>query len=308
MRTLVKAFLPIDITDDMLLSSTIPEPHPDEPEWDSAVTYAEGASVSVITTNNHLVYESLQSGNTNHPPATSDTWWILRSYTNRFRMFNWYQGRPSVGQSPMTVVIRPKKRINALVLEGLKTSGLEVVIRNGIDGPVAFTIHAWLLSRQVSSFYDFFFAPFTHEKIVSTFAIPPIPDPVISVTLSDQSGVCELGRFGVGFAIGIGEVEWNTVSEDGAYSDIEFDKSGWPTLKPTKSLSTLDMKLDLEAIRINAVTQFKKSIEGKPVFWSAMESLEAYRQMHVKVAVPEKFIITSENHKQATVDLRLKGI
>lgn len=309
MTTPVKAFLPIDITDDMLISSTIAEPDASEPEWDSTTTFSEGALCSVITANSHLVYESLQAGNLNHiPDKTLKTWWILKSYTNRFRMFNWYQGNPSSGQSPMTVVIRPKRRINALVLEGLKAAGLEVSIRNGIDGPVVYTIDGWLLSRNVSTFYEYFYAPFVYDRIVSAFDIPPIPDPVISVTLTDPSGICEIGRFGVGLSMDIGIVDWNSVSEDGSYSDVTFDSSGWPTLTPNEGASSLDMQIELDANRVNSVAQFKKMIKNKPVFWSAMEQVGSYSQMHVMIGIPERFRIIPQNHKTANIDLRLIGI
>ncbi len=308
MKNQVKAFLPVDITDAMLVNSTIAEPDVNEPEWDSTTTFAEDALVSVITADSHLVYQSLQAGNLNHPPATSSTWWILKSNTNRFRMFNWYQGSPSVGQSPMTVVIRPGKRINAMVLEGLKASGIEVSIRDGLSGPVVYTIDGWLLSRHVSTFYEYFYAPFVYDRIVSAFDIPPVPDPVITVTLTDSSGLCELGRFGVGLAMGIGYVDWDSVSEDGSYSEIDYDKSGMPTLRPNIAPASLEMQLELDVSRINAVAQFKKNINGKPVFWSAMEQIEAYSQMHVMVGIPERFRITSDNHKFARVDLRLIGI
>lgn len=316
MRTQVKAFLPIDITDDLLISSSIPEPDPDEPLWDTTTPFAEGAWCSVISANSHLVFESLIAGNVNNDPLKTNTdvvpastaKWIKRSYTNRFRMFNWYQGNPSRGQSPLTVVIRPKRRINALVLDGIKASVLELTIKNGMDGPEIFTMDGWLLSRHASTFYEYCYAPFVYDSVVSSFEIPPIPDPVISVTLTDPSGICELRRFGVGLATEIGMIDWNSVSEDNSYSDIEFDSSGWPTLKPNEAPSSLEMQLELDAPRVNAVAQFKKTIKNKPVFWSAMEQVDAYSQMHVMVGIPERFRIIPQNHKIANVDLRLIGI
>lgn len=72
----MKAFIPIDITDARFVSSTIAEPDVSEPAWSSGTTYAEFDQVSVISADTHDVYESLQSSNLNHNPATSPTYWI----------------------------------------------------------------------------------------------------------------------------------------------------------------------------------------------------------------------------------------
>ena len=116
----MKAFIPFVITDDMLISSSIAEPDTAEPAYDTAVTYAEFAQVSDIGTNKHDVYESLVSGNLNNP-LSDKTKWILKGKTNRWRMFDYSQGNPSVAASPLTVVLRPGKRIDSFALE-LKAS------------------------------------------------------------------------------------------------------------------------------------------------------------------------------------------
>lgn len=156
--TNVKAFIPIDITDARFVSSTIAEPDITEPAWNSGTTYAEFATVSVITTDSHLLYESLQSTNLNKPPATSPEWWILKSNTNRFRMFDWNQGTGSVGDSPLTTVIRPGKRINAVMLEGLKAATAELTVQDGIGGPVVLSIEKDLLARHATTPFEYCFA------------------------------------------------------------------------------------------------------------------------------------------------------
>lgn len=310
MKTQVKAFVPFEIQDIHLVSSTIPEPHPDEPEFVLGNTFNEFSLASVINPNSHLVYESLQSGNTGKQPGTAAAkdWWLKKSYTNRWRMFDLYSTQPSFGQSPTTVVIRPGRRINAIVMVGIKATLLELVVRDGLNGPIIYTFDAYMLSRQGFGWYGFLYAPFVYDRTVSTFNIPPVSDPVIEITLQDPSGICEIGRFGTGMSVDIGEVEWNTVSDDGSYSDIKIDSSGWTTLEPVEGPSELQMTLEIDANKANAVMQFKRLSKNKLVMWSAMEGIESYRQMHVIVATPETFKISTKNHRKASIDLSLIGI
>lgn len=302
----VKAFLPIDITDAMLVSSSIVEPSASEPAW-VAGTYAEFARVSVIDTNSHLVYESLVGGNADNPSTLPRTKWILKSYTNRFRMFEWNRGLPSVGGSPLTTTIRPGKRINAVVLIGIKAAVAEVTVQNGIGGDIVYSMTDDLLARHAMTAYEIAFTPFIYDTVFATFDIPPVGDPVITVRLTHPDGVCELGRFAIGMATDLGEVEWNTVAEDENYSEITYD-AGKAVFDPVPSMPGLEMQLAIDANRVNRALQFKGMANGKAVVWSAMHNIDAYRQMHVLIGPYQRFKFTTLNHKESAINLKIRGI
>ncbi len=305
----MKAFIPIDITDAMLVSSTVAEPDAEEPSYNAATTYAEFAQASVITANSHLVYESLVSGNVGNP-VTDETKWILKGKTNRYRMFDWNQGNPSVGASPMTVVIRPGKRISAIMLEGLKASTVDITITDGIGGPVAFTLDGYLLVRQVTTYYEYFFAPFVYDKVVATFEVPPVTDPVITVTLTDPSGVIEVSRFATGLDTYLGAVEKsNPVVDSDNYSEITYDPFGHATLNPIPSIPTTDQKLFCKSSRLNVVRQFKDQANAKAVVWSGLDDIEHdYQEALVLIGVYQNFQIDLSDPNYPVINLTLKGI
>lgn len=309
MKSDLKAYIPIEITDERFVSSTIPEPYDDEPLWNSATTYVEFQKVSVITANSHLVYEALNlTGNLNKPPATSPTFWALRGKTMRHRMFDWNQGEVSIGKSPLTVVIRPRQRISSITLFGVKASVLELVVTDGIGGPIVYTLDAQLLSRYVTNYYEYFFSEFIYDTVISTSNVPPVADPVVSVTLYDPSGWCEPGRFAVGMHTDLGEVDWESVFEEENYSEITRDAFGRVTLNPIPSIPTLEMVVGANAHDTNRVIQFKRMTDAKVAVWSALQSVEAYRQMHVLIGIHKRFKITPKNHKTAQIDLKLEGV
>ncbi|SFN10092.1 hypothetical protein, partial [Nitrosomonas communis] len=161
----MKAFIPIDITDARFVSSTIAEPAAAEPAWNSGTTYAQDAEVSVITTDSHLVYKSLVAGNNNNPPASSPDKWFLKGYTNRFRMFDWNQGNPSKGLSPVTVTVKPGRRINAVMLEGLRAATVAITVQDGVGEPTVLTINKDLLNRHATTPYEWCFSPFVYDKV-----------------------------------------------------------------------------------------------------------------------------------------------
>lgn len=305
----MKSYIPIDITDDRLVSSSIDEPDMSEPGYSPTATYAKFGQVSVVDVDTHLVYESLVDANLGNPPETSPTKWVLRSYTNRFRMFEWNQGEPSVGQSPLSVVIRPGKRIDAVTLEGLKAATLDLTIRNGVDGPVVFTLDGYLLNRNINSFVEFFYSPFVRTKIVSTFAVPQVPDPVIYLTLSDPSGTVELSRFAVGQSTHLGNVQWSPLSTSENYSKVTWNDFGRATLKPIPSLPKTEQTIIFNANRINAIRQYKQDTDAKAAVWSALDDIDGpYTESLVVIGVHQNFDIDISSVEESKIDLSLKGV
>ena len=68
---------PLEITDSILTSSTVSEPHAPS-NYNSGTTYAKGAFVTDAAT--LVVYESQQSSNTGNTPASSPLWWEAVGY------------------------------------------------------------------------------------------------------------------------------------------------------------------------------------------------------------------------------------
>lgn len=303
----VKAFIPIDITDARFISSTIPEPAAGEPIFVSGDIHNEFDKVSVVAANSHLLYESLINGNTGNTPTTSPAAWILKSYTNRFRMFEWNNGLPSTGASPLTTVIRPVSRINSVVLLGVRATTAVITVQDGIGGPVVFSLNKNLLARNATTAYEMGYAPFVYDNVLATFDIPPVPDPVITITLTDPSGTCDVGRFTTGMAVDMGEVDWGTVREDENYSSITYE-AGYAKFDPVPNIPVLELPIEIDVVRLNRARQFKEQANGKAVVWSAMSDIENLREMHVLIGPYQRFRISTLNHRLAKIDLTIKGI
>ena len=312
----MKAYIPIDITDEMLVSSSIAEPDVNEPLYDPEETYAEFDQVSVISKNSHQVFESLADNNLGNDPLTTNSdvlqenaKWILRGNTNRFRMFDWNQGDPSVSTSPMTIVIRPRDLIDAIMLDGLKATLLELTVKNGIDGDDVYTLDADLRERNATHFDEYFFEPFVQVKKLVTFKVPPVGDPVIYITLSDPSGIVELSRLAVGLSTYLGPIEWNPISDTDNFSEIEWDELGRAKLTPVPSIPLAEVKLQPNANKTNTIRQFKELANAKAAVWSALDDLDSpYRESLIIFGVYENFRIDISNKAFTTIDLSLKGI
>lgn len=304
----MRAFIPFEITDAMLINSSLDEPSATEPLYNANASYALSAEVSKIEENSHLVYKSLIDNNLGNP-VTDATKWKLKGKTNRHRMFDYNQGNPSVGQSPMTVVLRPGKRIDAIALD-LKATELDITVRNGIDGPVIYTMDGYLLERNVTSWSEFFFAPFVYRKLVTTFNIPPAPDPVVYLTLRDSSGKVEVSRFAIGQSVYLGEIQdTDPIVDTNNYSQITTDDFGTTTFVPVPSKPKADLTVFAPASKTGLISQFKKDSEAKIVVWSGLDDTDnPYAQSLIMFAFHRGFPIDPGDRNIVVVKLSLMGV
>ena len=120
-----------------LVSSSIAET--DHAEWSAGAAYDVGDRRIVVA--EHRVYESLQAGNTAHPPATSPDWWADVGPTNRWAMFDMASSVGSSASTSMSVVILTGA-INdvsfvGLAAEAITITGAGVSVSRPVPVPTA---------------------------------------------------------------------------------------------------------------------------------------------------------------------------
>lgn len=313
----MRGTIPYTITDDMIISSSIAEPAENEPTWDPDATYDEFALVSVVTENSHLVYESLVSDNSGHNPQLTNTdvvpiisnaKWKYKYRTNRHRMFDYIKGEVSKSTSPCKIILRPKKRVDTVSFFDLKASDLDITVRNHGDASAIYTLDGFLLERNVTSIYEYFFSPFVNVKKVATFNIPPIPDPVIEITLSDTSGAVEVGRLAIGQSTYLGEIQWNPVVDSDNYSKINWDEFGRAELIPIPSVPSNQQKVLVDAHRLNLVREFREQTNAVPVVWSGLDDMDYhYTESLLIFGIYDSFQIVEVNNGFSELNLSIKG-
>lgn len=302
----MRATIPIEVTDSMIVSSTIPEPFIDEPEYSSATTYAVDAKVTV----GHDVYVSLESGNTGNNPLTSSKWkYIYKS--NKYRMFDFKSGIPSsVSDSSMMLVIRPGKRIDSIILGGLKADRAEIIVKRSDTNEVVYELDVTLRKRNVTTWWEYLFAEFEQQRILSTYQIPPIADPIVQITLYSNSQSIEIERLGFGLSFYLGAVQKvSPIVDTEDFSIIQRDSFGRATLEPRPGIPTAKVKIATRANRLNAVLDFKLKSGGKIVAWSGLDDIvHNYSEPLAFFGFHQEFTADLSDEGFAQIDLFLEGV
>lgn len=243
-----------------------------ETAYNAGSTYAEGDTVSSTAT--HRVYESLQAGNVGNPlpiaPETATDYWLDIGPTNRWRMFDLYRNTQVVGPSPLTVVLTPEARVDSIGLTDLDATS--VTVSMVVSAVTVYTRTIDLSSRDVASWYEFFFAPFNTKTAVALFDLPPYyTGAVITVAVTNGGGNVRVGGLTLGLWKYLGLTERDVGFRRAQFSKITRDEFAVATLVPRPSIPTTEQRLLVNAASVRAVDNTLVDLDAVPALYSALD-------------------------------------
>lgn len=192
---------PITVTPAMLIDSSVPDAA--KPAWVAETDYLVGVQVSYLG----IDYESVEAPNVGNVPSTSPLYWAATGPSNRWRMFDPFGEIKTVSAGPLVVKIRPGTRIDSMALRGLRATSVDIVIREGEGGDVIFELTKDLGRTGVTSWYQYFFEPFTLLEAFIVTGIPMSRQAVITVTINGGDTVA-ISDLVIGMAADIGKAEY----------------------------------------------------------------------------------------------------
>lgn len=214
----------INVTSGMMTSSSIPET--DAPPWESAATYVQGERVR----QNHRVYESVQSGNTNHDPSAdvTRTWWVDVGATNRWRAFDQLlTPLATLSTGNINYVITLTSRIDSIAMFGLIGSDVRIVTKDGLGVTQYDKTFPLASTRTITGWWDYFFEPFTTTPSLIAWDVPAFTGWTVDITISG-AGTRAVGEILLGTNITLGDTLVDTTLGVQDFSIKERDQwGGW---------------------------------------------------------------------------------
>lgn len=198
--------VPTQVTDAMLVSSSVPEPDTgDGTLWNNATTYAKDALVYI----NHRRYQSVIAGNAGRNPITDTTQpagWVYLGPTNRWAAFDDEIGTITSGTSPVTIVLRPGGVAGVALFE-LDAESARVTLKDTTGGTIVYQEDIDLDGSIIYDIYDWFFAENEQMRDVVLTDIPgSYTDGELTLELFG-TGTASIGVFLLGSVVDIGETQ-----------------------------------------------------------------------------------------------------
>jgi len=290
-----------------------------ETAYNAATTYALGDTVSSATS--HRCYESLAAGNVGNPlpvlPETVTTKWLDVGPTNRYAMFDLSRNTQTVTASPLTVVIAPGQRVNAVGLAGLSANQVQIsatsVMGGGTVYPNAYSKSPTgifdLNTRIVNDGYDYCFEPFSTRPSMTIFDIPPFSDIIITVTITATSGNVKCGALVCGTYIYIGDVQYGATNDGLNFSSVTRDTFGNATLIPRRTIPKTVQTLRVSSGRVNRCKEARVLLNAVPALWTGFDDNESeWFDMLTILGIYTQFEISQVRDGMAEINLSLEEI
>lgn len=276
-------------------------------EWDAATTYSLGQRVtSSVFGDRTRTYESIQAGNLNHH-ATDPAWWLDIGPNNRWAMFDQVIGSKTVANDEIKVSFRSLGlpgsfevgRVDSVALLNVSATSAQIV---SYDYRTATTVYDQTFSlidgSGITDWYAYFYEDATYLRELIVLDLPPVSNPLITITLANPGGEVsigaviagqqrDLGGTQYGASIGITDYSKKEADEFGGYSIVEraFSKRGRFTVMT-------------ENERVPALIDLAAQYRATPVVWVGSDAMAFtalygfYKDFNVEIAYPTMSVCT----------------
>ena len=298
-----------------LTSSTVAEPDltrtPPEATWVAATSYTVGQQVIRATT--HMVYENILAGVNATLPETdaalaTPTRWVRKGATNRYAMLDTIRNSKTTTASPLTVVLTPGVRIDAIGLAGMSADSVTISMTS--NAATVYTVTKNLSTREILNWYDYFFDPFTTQPSLAYFNLPPYTNGIITITLTATSGTVSLGAIVIGSQTYVGQIQYNAVSDEQNFSRIDRLFDGTASLLQRRSIPKIKANVWSEKNNTNKIRALRTKLNAVPAFWSGLDDLstDGYFEALLIVGIYKQFEIDLTSPAHTIVNIEIEEI
>jgi hypothetical protein len=288
-----------DMLGDMV-TSTVAEPDTGEVLWNAANSYA--IDDVVIRTTTHKKYINIQAGvNATLPEVDAaldePTRWIETGSTNRFAMFDTLRNTQTETTSPLSVVLVPGNRVNSIGILAMEAEEITIRVANGYEEIYTYTEN--LNTREVLSWYDYFFEPFSNTAGIVKYDLPPFTAGNITITLTSTTGTVKCGAVIIGNNTDLGRVEYGARVSGTNFSRIEREFDGTAVLVQRQTKPKVNGTTFFNKNQTNKILAIKQTLNAVPTVWSGLDDdntdgyfdglliLGIYKLFDVDIAYPE---------------------
>lgn len=268
----MNVLLATDITSAMLVSSNAPVRVDGQAEWD-AIAYPAGATVTRAST--RRVYKSAYAVPVDFLPPEEDIvvsqlpYWVDAGPMNQWGMFDGQVRTQTVGpEGDLIVVLAPGVVTDLWIGNLANATSVHVVIRDKPGGVIIYNEYRELF-RPVTTFWDWWFAPFVLAGDATFTGIPAYRNCEITITVSaGAGGNASVGMVAVGKVENLGYTEYDAEVTLRNYAARQLDQRWGPT-EGTGGIVTRDptFTIVIEPEDAPRVTRFMETAMRRPGVW-----------------------------------------
>jgi len=214
--------------------------------------YASGSScgiggiVSSISTDVHLLYESLVAANTGNPLSDTTKWLgstaATQRATNARAMFDTTYGSQTEAPDSIVTVLTPGALVNSIFLGNL--SAASVTVAQSVSG---WSQTIPLTSHPVTDWYSWFYEDILMLGDAAITEIPPYAASTLTVTVANAGATAKCGICVIGKSATLGKTQWELMGSYRSYSGTTTNTFGNTTFLARTGVKLLNLDVHIQA-------------------------------------------------------------
>lgn len=271
------------------------------------VTTGSQSGTHTATAEVHRTFLSLVASNVGNHPLRSTTKWADAGPTNRWAAFDLLRNTATTIASPLTMVITPGQRVDALGVVGIVAD--EITVTVAVSGSPIYTVTQSLRTRIVGSWYEHLLVPFTTASVFSLIDLPPVTAGVITVTLTRSGGPVSCGGLVLGIAVNLGTTLVDPVDDATNFSRIERNDFGDSVLVPRRTVPKVNLQTRCLKGDVVRIRRARDDLNAVPAFWLGLDDpTDGYFESVQILGIYKQFSINLDQSNQALVTLELEEV
>ena len=270
--------------------------------WNGGTSYAEGDYARSDVT--HRIYRSTAAANLGNDPTdpanlypAAGATWVEYGPTNAWAMFDDLNDTATSWTESGEVVLTPDY-FDALGLYGLVGSSVRVRVNDGTSDVYDQTFDL-VSAVGITDWYSWFFEYRGQVKSLLLDDIPPVPNPIVTVTITGATGTeVSIATLSLGRQLNIGETEFGLALSFRDYSVFEEDDFGKFTVVQRGYSNRADARLLIRNNRVDQIRDALLPYRARPIFWGLTRNFKStnffgfFKRLDVEIAYPTHSLVT----------------
>jgi hypothetical protein len=223
------------------------------------------------------VYQRIASGDNTKAPEDDPINWLPISPINEWAMFDREINTKSRADSSISTTLHPGP-VNSLGLFGLEGTELQVLVRNGVGGPIVYGNSELsgpkiinLDGTLIADWYQYYYEPYVSLDGITLTDLPPYINANLTITVTGHSSVA-IGLVDVGNFYDLGGTEYSPSLTLVDYSKKSTDEFGVTTFVKRSFAKRLQARSMFSNVQLSVVAAILADLRAKPCSWSVSDS------------------------------------
>jgi hypothetical protein len=220
-------------------------------------------------------HTAIANPNLNQAPRDHPEFWLDRGASNRWAMFDQYNGSQSTAAELIQVEIATTGRANAVALLNVSAAEAQIISETDADGEVYNRTLPLISTTGITDWWSYFFEDIVRKGDVVVTDLPPYVAQRLTISLRGPGSEVAIGTLIIGRTKDIGVTVYGAGVGITDYSRKDVDEFGNYTIVPRAFSKRGTFKVKVEENRVDEIQRTLAQYRATPIVYLGTDAFES---------------------------------